>query len=100
MMIPTVKTMITFQGKDSTERKIVDFIDLANLNYNDIEDAVCDALPSYLNAMMDWQKYYPTYFREEGYVKFGNMDVLLFTARITPVLEFDDNYFELNPIKI
>ena len=101
MMIPTVKTMLTFQTKNDYEEKvIVDFIDTKNLSYCDVEDAVCDVIPKYLNESMDWQKYYATYYTETQHVTFGNSDELLFTAKITPVLEFDGNVFELNPIKI
>lgn len=100
MLIPTVKTLLTFESKVYEEKVVVDFIDMQNLSYCDVEDAVCDAIPTHYKNMMDWQRYYATYYSDRGYVTFGNSETVLFRAKITSVLEFDGNVFELNPIKI
>lgn len=101
MLIPTVKTLLIFTTTDDYEEKvIVDFIDMKNLSYCDVEDAVCDAIPKYLGDNVDWQKHYATYYSDRGYVTVGNAKTILFRAKITSVLEFDGNVFELNPIKI
>lgn len=103
MMIPMIKTLLTFQRKspqnyDITENVVVDFIDVNELCDSEVEGLVYDACPD--GFEMDWSEYYAVFYTSGSYVKFGNENELLFTAKITPVLEFNGNVFELTPIKI